>query len=1167
MIEGSGTVSRTPSGSRTVCWIVSALVLAAILSVSTGTEPAQAQAALLVTSNADAGAGTLREAIGIANTDVQPDTITFASDMTIQPLSPYQLLENYPCTIDAEANNIVLDCSNMPPNVATECLYISTNDNLINGLKIVNVPGGPDPAYGVGIRLQGTSGNQVTNCYLGTSDGTTSASNDTGIALENCSFPWTMIGVPGGENVISGNRSCGVRIAGGSQMMVRDNFIGTTADGSGALGNATYGIHALGASNAEIFDNTISASLTSIYVSGNGNGAVISGNHIGTNATGTAALSNPTTDTGVFLTADAYGTVGGNTSGERNVISGVNVGVHIDSTAWNTAVEGNYIGTDETGSGVLGIGSYGVIVRNAGSSIGNLGSSSGNVISGAGTANVWLAEGATGSRAQSNLIGVNAEGTARLGSTPTGVLVSAADCIVGWPYGFAAPAPRYGYASSGTGGNIISGFQTGLLLDGGASGTIVQSNCFGTDINGTYAIPNGDNIRVRTSNNMIGGTRQYEGNLISGAANRGIFFESGSGNTVVQNLIGTNAAGTGAIPNGIGIEAASSGNTTTIGGEEAGAQNTIAHNTGAGIHVPDGGANITVAANSIFANGGLGIDLDPQGPNVPQAGFPYPTAGKPNRNMHFPVIETAERDGGTLTVAGTAEPSSTVRVFFADGGSGAYGEGRAYVGKANSSATGDFRLSVNVATLTTQFATATATDSLGNTSEFCLNEPITAPDHLSTVYYLAEGYTANNTFYPGEFFDTYILLQNPSATTANVTATFMRNSGKTNVVKNYTVAPHSRFTINVGEVEGLEACDVSSKIECTNGVGIAVERSMYFKYYGKTGGSSSVAVTGPSKDWCFAEGHTANGFDTWLLLQNPGDAEARCTVTFMDENGNISMPTYVVAPHTRYTVEVDKVEGFEANHVSMRVASDQPVVAERSMYFDYGGWAQGGHNSTGAAAPATSWYMPEGYTVQDPCRFDTWVLLENPTAQTCEVEATYMTNFDSVVKRSYTIDPMSRYTVKVNDIPGLQGTDVGTRVVSKNGVPFVAERSSYFNYYGMTDGSNSGGSSAEHSSWYIPEGYTSDSFHTYILVENPNDCQVTCDFAFMTETGQVVNKKYTVPASSRFTVSLEEAGVKDIGIATQVTTSSATPVVVEKATYYVYEGVDGGASSMGIGVD
>jgi hypothetical protein len=1152
--------------SRVLCC---AFVVTAVLGLSLLMSAGPVRAAVLtVTSNADSGPGTLRDALAAASTG---DEVTFSGGMTIAPLSPMTLAADS-VNVNTGGFTVVLDCSSMPAAGATECLLVLSNGNTIDGLRIVGMPTTGDTARGVGVRLRNCSGNTVTNCYLGTRDGTTAEGNDTGVALDNCTYPWTNVGVYGGGNVISGNRTCGLRITGGSQATVQDNFIGTDATGGAALSNGTYGIDLESATNVSVFRNTISASRFSIAKLGTGGESVVSGNHIGTNSSGSAVLSNPATDIGVLVGGTSYGTIGGNNAASRNIIAGVEFGVYIDQNAWATSVTGNYIGTNEDGSAALGIGRAGIVVLNQGSGIGDVFSADGNVIAACAEAGIEVLSPATECRVQSNIIGLDASGTRQLGSTPTGILCTGDHNFIGWPYGLAAPAPsrKLGAgAGYGVGGNIVGGMTTGIDISGGASGNAIESNTLGTDISASTAIPNGTDLRVQGSNNTVGGTREGEGNLISGAVGAGLHIVSGSGNTVYQNTVGTDPTGSVALPNGTGIQVDAGGNLNTIGGEAAGQQNRIARNRGAGIRVINGADHATVAANWIYGNGGLGIDLDPAGPNVPQSNFPYPTAGKPNNNMHFPVIAFASSDGGALTVTGSAEPSSTVRVFFADGDNRHYGQGKMYIGKATASAAGSFTFNAGVSTLATRFVTVTATDGQGNTSEFSLNAPITTPDHLSTVYYLAEGYTANNTCYEGEYFDTFILLQNPSSTKADITATFMRNAGMPNVVKKYAVGPHSRFTINVREVPGLEASDVSSKIECTNGVGIAVERSMYFRYYGKDGGSSSVAVTAPSKTWYFAEGHTANGFDTWLLLQNPGAKEAACTVTFMDQNGNVSRPTYRVAPHSRYTVQVSKVQGFGSNQVSMSVSADQPVVAERSMYFEYCGMADGGHNSVGTPEPATTWYLPEGYTVQDPCRFDTWVLLENPNNASCQVEATYMTNFNAVVTRSYTVRPHSRYTVKVNEIPGLGSTDVSTRVVSTNGVPFVAERSSYFNYHGMTDGSNSMGSPAVHSSWYVPEGLQSDTFSTYILVENPNDTQALIDCTFMTEDGRVINEPLKVAPASRLTIPLDLPQLRNVGVATQVTTSSSTPVIVEKATYYKYSGngIDGGASSMGIGID
>ena len=82
---------------------------------------------------------------------------------------------------------------------------------------------------------------------------------------------------------------------------------------------------------------------------------------------------------------------------------------------------------------------------------------------------------------------------------------------------------------------------------------------------------------------------------------------SSSNNNVVQgDWIGTNSTGTAAAANAAGIAINGSGN--TIGGVGAGAANTIAFNTADGVQVASGTDN-PIRGNSIYANGGLGIEL------------------------------------------------------------------------------------------------------------------------------------------------------------------------------------------------------------------------------------------------------------------------------------------------------------------------------------------------------------------------------------------------------------------------------------------------------------------------------------------------------------------------------------------------------------------------------
>jgi len=103
-----------------------------------------------------------------------------------------------------------------------------------------------------------------------------------------------------------------------------------------------------------------------VYISGSGTtGNTVSGNYIGTDASGTADLGN--TYAGVYISGGAQNnTVGGDTPGERNIISGNwFAGVHIDGNYGSTTdnnVWGNYIGTDASGTADLGNFLYGVYI-------------------------------------------------------------------------------------------------------------------------------------------------------------------------------------------------------------------------------------------------------------------------------------------------------------------------------------------------------------------------------------------------------------------------------------------------------------------------------------------------------------------------------------------------------------------------------------------------------------------------------------------------------------------------------------------------------------------------------------------------------------------------------------------------------------------------------------
>ncbi|MEP7132399.1 MAG: hypothetical protein ABI914_04495 [Acidobacteriota bacterium] len=160
-----------------------------------------------------------------------------------------------------------------------------------------------------------------------------------------------------------------------------------------------------------------------------------------------------------------------------------------------------------------------------------------------------------------------------------------------------------------------------------AGGSVVQGCFIGTNPAGTAAAaPTGVAVSVSGVNAVIGGPLPANRNVISGTS-LGIDIANQSSGIVIQgNYIGTNAAGTGAIPNNVGISGTSTGGSTVgavlIGGPSAGQGNVISGNAGDGIFIEVlGGTTIglvTIQGNFIgtdaagtlaLGNGGGGINF------------------------------------------------------------------------------------------------------------------------------------------------------------------------------------------------------------------------------------------------------------------------------------------------------------------------------------------------------------------------------------------------------------------------------------------------------------------------------------------------------------------------------------------------------------------------------
>jgi CSLREA domain-containing protein len=272
----------------------------------------------------------------------------------------------------------------------------------------------------------------------------------------------------------------------------------------------------------------------------------------------------------------------------------------------------------------------------------------------------------------------------------------------------------------GTGGlqrNIFSGNGVPNANDGSAgievshgpgnTGQQIVGNCFGTDITCTSA-PSwtfnafwGIHIEDTASNLLV------DHNVVVSSRSAAIKLEERNtmGSIVSNNLVGVGPDGRSLPNHAPGIMVTEGATNNRIG-----PGNIVAHNP-VGVRISDPGTDgNTITRNSIFANGGLGIDLDPTGVNPNDAGD---GDSGPNQQLNFPVLSSATR----TSVRGTACSGCRVEVFVADPDPSGFGEGRTFLAAAVADGSGNFTVAISGVSAG-QTVTATATDGQGNTSEF-----------------------------------------------------------------------------------------------------------------------------------------------------------------------------------------------------------------------------------------------------------------------------------------------------------------------------------------------------------------------------------------------------------------------------------------------------------------
>jgi hypothetical protein len=364
----------------------------------------------VVTNTNDSGAGSLRQAITDANANANvggADTVSFnipgAGVQTITLSSQLPTVTD-PVIIDgytqpgasvntlAVGDNAVLLIEINGNNAVGTALTITAGSSMVRGLVINRL----NNFFGSGIALQTNGGNTIVGNFIGTNASGTAASTNAGYSISLTTSNNTLGGtMPAERNVISGNNiGIALGFSGGvtQHNVIEGNYIGTNASGTAAIGNG------VGISNGGEANNTIGGTTGTtpggactgacnvisgsnggpgVYVA-NGGAAnnVIQGNFVGTNATGTAAIPN---FDGIQLNNTSGNLIGGTTASARNLVSGnMNYGIRLG--AFGATVEGNFVGTQTDGTSALGNGDNGINAENPFNQIGGTAQGASNTI-------------------------------------------------------------------------------------------------------------------------------------------------------------------------------------------------------------------------------------------------------------------------------------------------------------------------------------------------------------------------------------------------------------------------------------------------------------------------------------------------------------------------------------------------------------------------------------------------------------------------------------------------------------------------------------------------------------------------------------------------------------------------------------------------------------------
>jgi CSLREA domain-containing protein/uncharacterized repeat protein (TIGR01451 family) len=980
------------------------------------------------------------------------------------------------------------------------------------------------------------------------------------------------------RGLIGSNFSGGLFVLASGSLTVRGSFLGTTADGLAANNTSNHGVSASGGTlvvggTAPADRNVIAGNVVGVMANlspAGGIDALLQGNLIGVNKTGTAAVPNQFGySSGGCNGGNVTGRIGGTTAAERNVVSGNsdiginigNCGVGTSNTSIGSFVRGNFVGTDVTGANPVPNGIGVAVTSGPNIVVGGLNAGEGNLIAFNTGAGVSLSSGVNGLGVLGNSIHSN--GGLGIDIDCCGVSANDAnDADVNKPNfpvvtaitRAAGTTTVQGTFDAPAAGTYRLQLFTNTLPDALSHG---EGQTLLGQITQAVAVTGSQPFSI-VVNSVVPATEFLALTLTDPGGNTSEFSQfiadlslTGSdapdpaavGQPVTYTLTVTNTSAV--FPSGpIALTHTFDPDATFVSASNGGTRVGQVVTFALGTLAPGASVVRTVVLTYPFPNASFGNTVQVT------TGVTDPALANNTANVPTAVSEAVQ----TFTISGqvrdlndTGVPNVTMTL------SGSASATR------TTDADGQYAFTALAAGGTYTVTPSAATFSFSPPSQ---TFPNLQADQIASFFvaqlgtfrrYFAEGAT-------GSFFDTSIALLNATGQPTTATVRFQREDGQV-ISTTVQLAGLARATVNPEALNGLQNASFSTVVESTQP--IIADRTMRWDASGY-GSHAETSVAQPLTTWYLAEGATTGGFNLYYLLQNPTTQAATVEIQYLRPAPAAPITrTYSVGANARRSIYVNGEDPLlDEAEISARITSTNavPIVVERAMYLNSNGQLFGaGHESAAVADLSTSWFFAEGAT--GPF-FNMFILVANPGDADATIEARYLLPSGQVITRTHLARARSRLTIGVHDeAPGLAQAAVSTTLRATNDVPFLAERAMWWPSVALVpqwqEGHNSAGAVRTGEKWGLADGEEGGSFNhqTYVLVANTSDVAGTVQVTVIFEDGTTTQLATPVALApnSRTTLAMGQVfpAVRNRRFGTIVESlgSNAAQIAVERAMY------------------